>query len=237
MIKEALEFLLSLHNVETFNFNGHDYTSRQLARVKEDEPTVFSTKTLASLVELILKEHTHGSLNDLIIHVESPTKVNVHTTLRGHLDRFSLYSAVAELPQTRLGSFLDLEEMNIMLKSTFVETEIRDKLIQLLGNIQEENVQTTTDDGFSQKVVAKTGIATVGNVVLPPIVKLTPFRTFIEVEQPGSEFLLRLRNGGQAALFEADGGAWKMAARKNIKLYFEEALKDLVESGKVIVTE
>lgn len=237
MIKEALQYLLSLRDVEQFQFNGHEYTNKQLVQVPEDKPSVFSTKTLASLVELIVKESSHGRLNDLIVHVESPTKVNVVTTLRGDFERYNLYSAVAELPRIPLDNYMDLEAMNILLKSAFVPTEMRDGLIQTLGSVKEEAVRTSSDDGISQSVVAKTGIGVVGNVTLPPIVKLAPFRTFIEVEQPEGEFLLRLRKGPDAALFEADGGAWKLQARKNIKQYFETALADLITQGKVVVTE
>jgi hypothetical protein len=237
MIEKALKYIMGFRDTEITEHNGFKYSSRILNQMPEDEPKIFSTKTLASLVELINKEHSHGALNDLVIHVDSPTKVSVYTTLRDHLDRFSLYSAVAELPNITLDRYLDLEGMNIMLKSTFIDTEAKDKLITLLGNIQEEDIQTTTDDGFSQKVVAKTGIATVSKVTINPIVKLAPFRTFIEVAQPESEFLLRLRKGPEAALFEADGGAWKLQARKNIKAYFEANLVDLISQGRVIVTE
>lgn len=38
-------------------------------------------------------------------------------------------------------------------------------------------------------------------------------------------------------MFEADGGAWKIQARKNIKEYFLDKLADLVALGTVIVTE
>ena len=237
MIRAAFEYLRGLKDTEITEHNGFRYVNRQLNKLPEDEPAVFSTKTLASIVELINKEHSHGSLNDLVIHIDSPTKVNVYTALRDHLNRFNLYTAVAELPKVTLDNYLELEAMNIMLKSTFIDTEAKDKLIALLGNIQEEDIQITTDDGFSQKVVAKTGIATVSKVTVNPIVKLAPYRTFIEVAQPESEFLLRLQKGPKAALFEADGGAWKLQARKNIKAYFEAELAELWQCGKVIITE
>lgn len=133
--------------------------------------------------------------------------------------------------------FLEIEKVIILLKSAFVATESRDKLIAVLGNIMEENIQNTSDDGISQKVVAKTGIATKANVIIEPIISLVPYRTFLEVDQPEGEFLLRLHNGPEAALFEADGGAWKIEARRNIKLCFETALADLIEQGQVVVTE
>lgn len=238
MNKEALQYLIEkLAPVETFKHDGIEYTSKPVYKISEVSPEAFATKSLAGIVQLIMKEHKHYRLNNLIIHVEEPTNVEVYSVLREDLGRFQLYSAVADLPGQRLGQYMDLEEAIIRLKSTFVQTETRDELIKLLGNIKEENVRTSSDDGISQTVAAKTGIATISNVTLPPIIKLAPYRTFIEVEQPEGEFLLRLRNGPSAALFEADGGAWKIQARKNIKEYFLDNLEDLVLEGTVIVTE
>lgn len=235
--RDGLEYLLSLQEHDTAIFDGLQYTTKPFFRVPEVSPKAFVTKSLASIVELITQEFTHSRLNSLIIHVAEPTEVHVHSMLRADLGRFHIYSAVADLPAQNFGRYTDLETAIIRLKSTFVQTETRDELIKLLGNIKEEAVKTNSDDGVSQTVTAKTGIATVSNVTLPPIIKLAPYRTFIEVEQPEGEFLLRLQNGPQAALFEADGGAWKIQARKNIKNYFLDKLDDLVTLGTIIVTE
>lgn len=235
--KEAIEFLMSFRDTEIIEHNGIKYSPRSLRKVPEVHPEAFSTKTLASLVELILAEADHPRLDDLVVHVESPTTVHVFSVLRNDFERFHLYTASAELPRVQLGSFLELEEMLIMLKSTFVQSETRDKLISLLGNIKEESVKTSSDDGISQTVTAKVGIASLGNVTLPPVVPLAPYRTFVEVEQPEGEFLLRLRNGPVVALFEADGGAWELQARTSIKKFFEEQLADLIGDGRLAVTE
>ena len=237
MIEKALRYFNSFRDIQVIPHNGLSYTNDKIYQMPEDAPTVFSTKTLASLVELILKEHSHGSLNDLIVHVDSPTRVNVHTVLRGHLDRFNLYSATAELPRITLDSYLDLEAMNILLKSAFVQNGTRDQLIKVLSQVVEDAIKTSADDGMAQEVTVKTGIRTLAKMEMPTIVKLAPYRTFVEVAQPEGEFLLRMRKGPEAALFEADGGAWKLAARKNIKQYFGVALADLIAAGKVIVTE
>ena len=237
MIEKALRYINSFRDIQVIPHNNLSFTNDKLYQLPEDAPAVFGTKTLASLVELILKEHSHNSLNDLIIHVDSPTRVNIHTVLRDHLDRFNLYSAVAELPKITFDNYLDLEAMNIMLKSAFVQNETRDTLIQVLSRVVEDAIKTSADDGMAQEVTVKTGIRTLAKMEMPTIVKLAPYRTFIEVEQPEGEFLLRLRKGPDAALFEADGGAWKLQARKNIKQYFETNLADLILQGKVIVTE
>lgn len=49
-----------------------------------------------------------------------------------------------------------------------------------------------------------------------------------KIEQPASQFIFRMREGGNgnitSALIEADGGAWKIKARESIKKYLEEKL-------------
>jgi hypothetical protein len=39
------------------------------------------------------------------------------------------------------------------------------------------------------------------------------------VEQPESKFVLRIKDGPQIALFEADGGEWRLAAMLRIKKF------------------
>ena len=73
------------------------------------------------------------------------------------------------------------------------------------------------------------------NVEINPRVKLQPFRTFLEVAQPESEYLLRVDENGRIGLFEADGGVWKLEAKRNVKEYLAVELDDLVKSGQVVV--
>ncbi len=42
-----------------------------------------------------------------------------------------------------------------------------------------------------------------------------------------------MQNGPSCALFEADGGAWKLEAMNLIRHYFEEQLKTEIETGDV----
>ena len=43
------------------------------------------------------------------------------------------------------------------------------------------------------------------------------------------------RSASAPALYEADGGAWKLEAKRNIAAYLGEQLADLVERGSVVV--
>ncbi|MED2748846.1 hypothetical protein P4307_32370, partial [Brevibacillus porteri] len=129
----------------------------------------------------------------------------------------------------------DVENFNISLQSAFVPNSDRDLMLKLVGNVKEEAVNTIGDDGVSQSVVAKMGVATVGNVKVPNPVLLKPYRTFVEVEQPESNFIFRMRKGPECALFEADGGAWKLEAIDNIKEYLTAELAEEIESKKVFI--
>ena len=40
---------------------------------------------------------------------------------------------------------------------------------------------------------------------------------------------------GCIGMFPADGGVWKLEATRNVAGYFEKELKDLIESGQVVV--
>lgn len=72
---------------------------------------------------------------------------------------------------------------------------------------------------------------------IKPRVMLRPFRTFLEVEQPESEFLLRVDPDEGIGFFEADGGIWKLEAKKNIADYFLKNMGDLIDAGKVVVMQ
>lgn len=69
-----------------------------------------------------------------------------------------------------------------------------------------------------------------------PIVTLAPYRTFQEVEQPVSQFVFRVDNKRNVTLAEADGGMWKLDARRTVKQYLCGQLADEIASGRVIVT-
>lgn len=110
-----------------------------------------------------------------------------------------------------------------------------DYLLDLLSRINKENGVTTRDNSVSQEVEARQGISLKALVQVKPRISMRPYRTFLEVEQPESEFILRLDEDGNVGLFEADGGMWKMQAKASIVAYFEEKLADEISAGKVIV--
>lgn len=106
--------------------------------------------------------------------------------------------------------------------------------VEGLRLLRTEPKVTYNDNGIATSVVTKTGVALQTNESIRPIVSLRPYRTFQEVEQPASQFLIRINERG--ILFtEADGGMWKLKARETVKAYFEERLSDEISNGSVVV--
>lgn len=100
-------------------------------------------------------------------------------------------------------------------------------MLKVTGNIKEEVVKNVGDDGVSQSVVMKSGIASVTEAIVPNIVQLAPYRTFTEIDQPTSDFVFRMRTGVEVALYEADGGAWRNKAMQDIKTYLQSELEGI----------
>jgi hypothetical protein len=230
--KEALEYLVNLGINENpiVQVEGKPYSVKQLVPVKEIGPAALEFNFLDSLITYIQKGIDFEDA-DLIIEIKNPTEIALHTQIIGNFnERLTPVICSALVSAFPWGKFTSPEEFIIMAQSRFVETEDLAKIRAIVGNVKTEEVLGFSDDGVSQQVTAKSGIARVENVVLPPRVKLAPYRTFIEVEQPESEFVFRAKKSDSLpyfALFEADGGAWRIEAMKRIKAYLEANLQGI----------
>lgn len=234
MLKDFVQYLLDLKRPEVVEALGNTYSTRSLHRLNvEHDVNTIEIQSLSGLVDYIRSNFDHE--RSVMIHVESPTKVNVFDALNDVNDRRIYIRAKALLPDIRFEQFMSREAFNIMLQACFVNNETKEKVLKVISSIVEENSVTQNDDGVTQRVTAKQGVATVGFENVPNPVSLKPFRTFVEVTQPESDFILRLREGGQVALFEADGGAWELNAMHGIKEYFIEQLADLIKEKKVTI--
>jgi hypothetical protein len=226
MIKSALEFLMNAGRPEVVEIDGHNYTTQKVSLVVEPSPAKITTSTLTGLVDYVKVnvDKIPDMEQDMLIHVVSENCVRLMSCLKSDAERDCYLECNAKTPRLSLDTYLEPEKFNVMMQSCFLDDGDRSKILGVVSNIKEENVRNTSDDGISQTVVAKVGVASSGYVPVPNPVTLVPFRTFIEVEQPESKFVLRIKDGPQIALFEADGGEWRLAAMLRIKKYLQEAL-------------
>lgn len=228
-LKEAMQYLVKKgeDNQIFKEIDGQTYTNLSLSMIQVPKPGALVTTTLTSLVDYIKSGYDEKASANLIVHVKSPNEVILYSELRKDKIRETYLNCQALIPSVHFGRYLDIEDFNIMLQSNFVRTDETADVLRIVGNVKETVEVNSVDDGVSQTAVVKTGVASVGKAILPEQVELAPYRTFPEIQQPTSTFILRLQKGPAAALFEADGGAWRNKAMESIKVYLTEQLGDI----------
>lgn len=232
MIEKALRYLNSLAIPYIEQVNGDTYSDKPLHRIYHNpKAEKIKVNTLSSLLEYI-NSGIDTMAGKMIIHIQSPTRVELYSCLDDEREREYIAVAEARVPSFLFGEFIGHEAFCINLQSKFIEPTETDKdlLLKFAGTVESGTVAEYGDDGVTQKATVKNGIASKEDAIVPNPVFLVPFRTFVEVDQPGSEFIFRMKDdqykGVQCALFEADGNAWELSAIENIRRYIQEQLKD-----------
>lgn len=201
--------------------------------IEDPLPEPLVIHTLTGLVDYI-KVQTAAELDNeqFFVHVERHDEVSVVSNLNlfdANRKAF-VHVVLPEYDGFPFGRWLDLESFIIQLQAKFELDPTVNKVLQLFSNIKEEAIRVSQDDGISQTVTAKSGVARVEEVEVPNPVALRPYRTFLEIEQPTSPFVLRMRKDNNdvlmAALFEADGGKWRLDAIKSIRDYLGGQLSE-----------
>lgn len=232
MLKSFIQYIVGLSAPIVQEINGETYSDKTLHRIQHiPYADSIGMNTLSSLIEYI-KSGVDTFSGKMIIHVKSPTQVSMYSALDVERNREEIVEVRANVPEFRFNSFDGHESFVIGVQSKFVDDPATDKalLLKFAGTVEAGSVSEYGDDGISQKATVKTGIASKGDAIIPSPARLKPFRTFIEVDQPVSSFVFRMKDdrcgGVQCALFEADGGAWKISAMEAIKEYLIKELED-----------
>jgi len=224
MLKALLDRVLELSEIRTFKLGDLTFTNAtSFSRIRTPEqipPQTFVINNLKGLMDYTcqLEQYSKG----LFFAVKSPTEVSLMSSIDPENDnvQFTFATAIMQMDNYKFNVYQELEFFIIDLLSRFEPNKDRDNVIEKLSHLANEHVIQNTDDKFSQSLQIKTGLTTKANVIVENPITLQPFRTFREVNQPESKFILRYRNKGntiEAALFEGDGGQWKLDAIKNIK--------------------
>lgn len=237
MIKEALQYIIGLQQPRVQNIEGRNYYFFNGTPVPINECLSCESleiSTLTSLVDYIKysmdEDFTGFDRPKMIVHVESETEVRLVSVFNSDMARWEIAKVKARIPVISLNEFVGQEKFIIQMQSMFMDTPDKAVVLQVAGNVEDKTIANYGDDGISQKATIKTGLANVEDVIVPNPIKLRPFRTFHEVDQPEIEFVFRMKNGANGvncALFEADGGAWKFHAVHSIAEYLKKELKDM----------
>jgi len=244
---EAVNEITKLAQRQTFEINGKFFSLTDLRQVDTQPiPAALRVSTLTAL-----KDYLEADIDNLsmrvgeedvrveemmpekrMLHVESPTAVELIGPVQGDWNKRIVWVRAQreEVGALKFGEYLDHETFMIGLLTQFEPTKDLAEVLRVIGTMKAESVNTSADDGMSQTVSARRGVALAENIKVPSPVMLRPYRTFREFDQPESPFIFRLRNTEgmpECALFDASGAAWKTAAVESIRKWLAENIKDV----------
>lgn len=232
-----------------------DTTTPFLAKVKDADFLISNDGKATQVLPAIehpdtLGLHSLDALIKMVVTELKPTAGNpVYITIPDHLTvrcfaqpdagkryhrQFFYEVKATDVPGWDTKVQLGFEEAQIALRTRFQETEDTIYAMKLLSDICTGAKVIYNDNGIATTITTQKGVALQGSAQIKPIVSLKPFRTFQEVAQPESIFLIRVNDRG-ISFTEADGGMWKLHARETVKAHLESALVELVNEGAVVV--
>lgn len=212
---KAGEPVISVDDRKYFNVPGQ----KPAPVLEPKEPTAFFS-TLTGLLGWANDQQEDKS--ECYFVVTKSNEVRLFSILHGAFqqrDTLAIASHVAD--RFSVGQFMPTEEFIIAALTRFAPNEELIDLLRILGNVKDEAVRTQTDDGISQTVVAREGIATVGNVTLPNPVYLKPYCVFPEIDPPLVPLVFRGQKGPQWALFDTSNAQWEIEAKKRTVAFIE----------------
>ena len=217
---------------------GDHYYSRDnlnlVIEADELSPDCFNSNSLCAITEYINKNVNPVEADSgrrYIIHVDSPTKVILKREQNGIKSTHELVLCEAIGGRFPFNQYILPEDFLIKLQSSFENDDKgnRNNLISIASNISNKMEDGIVDDGISQTVTVKKGVALKTRETIVNPIALIPYRTFTEVQQPVSPFVFRINAEGReprCALFDDNSGMWQIEAMENIRNYFRERFAD-----------
>lgn len=239
MLKELAQYITGLavdaEKTEVIEVNGETYING--TRLMPDTCNYKELNTLDAAIDFLHVTCRDGDFEYPLIVATTYWNIEVYSSLDKYKKRNCILSVSPETPRISFNNYMDLEEFIIQLQTCFVDTNNKRNLLELISSFVESEKLEVADNGISQTVTVEKGAAVKSKdaVEVNPFVKLAAYRTYTEVTQPETMYLLRVKQGNRIALYEADGGRWKLEAQKRVAGYLREGLSDLIEAGKVVV--
>lgn len=241
MLKEFIEHIQKTTQPLITTVDGSTYVVNAAGGVCELRPTIDHPDTLVlhSLDALVKLVKTEAVRAETPLYITVPDHKTVCCFGSPQVDkryhRQDYYEAQAtDVPGWGEKVQLGFEEAQIALRTRFQETPDTFYAMKLLSDICCGAKVVYNDNGIATTVTTSKGVALQTNEQIRPIVKLNPYRTFQEVEQPESIFLIRV-NDRTISFTEADGGMWKLKARQTVKAFLEDQLAELVSAEGVYI--
>lgn len=241
MIREAIEKIEAMTTPMIEEIDGTTYIVDRdgaYTQVKADLdlPESIALNSLDAVVTMV-KAEAKQYAKPVIVSIPSATKVTVFSLIGTNYrnQRCDFYNAYAtDVPGWEETVKLPFDQAAVALQTRFQDSVDKEYCLQLLSNITTGAKVTYNDTGVATTVVTQKGVSLQQNQTIKPLVRLRPYRTFQEVTQPEGLFLIRIDERG-ITFVEADGGMWKLEARRTVAEYLKEALAAEIDDGSVLV--
>jgi hypothetical protein len=242
MLAEFVSKILSLGIPNIHTVGGLEYSDKTLNLIYPPSPEAVKCSTLQGLIDLIDNDLDEVDTKRVLLHIASPAMVDLISKEADDCGRRRVWAKAGypELQTFPFGSWLDPEAFIISAQMQFQRVKVEkedgsfakdlDYVLSIASKITAEMSTENSDDGFAQRVAVKQGIALKAETILKPMVNLAPYRTFAEIDQVLSPFVFRARiqNGAaHLALYEGDGGRWKLGAAAAIKAWLTPKAGDV----------
>ena len=206
MIEAAIDYLINIGRQEEpfYELEGQ-YYDKNGRKVKNRVEDAITVKTLKGVVDFI------KSFEEQVFITITKDTVEVYMDYLNEYEERELLLRAENGNKNRFefGHFMDSSDFNIHIQANF------------------------EDDGTTQQVTVKQGVAMMGLAEVPNPVHLRPYSTFPDVVQPESKFIFRVKEGAKMGLFEVNDYQAYYKAIDSIKAYLEEELKELDYKIKV----
>jgi len=223
MIAQAIQKIIEISNGELKEVEGRICSTRELHPVLEPEVHAVRTTTLNGLVDYI-KGVSDFPRERVFLHVQHHNKVSLTTQVSGPFMQRQTF-AVAEMEELHhFGQWMPVSEFIPYIQAAFEYTSDKENLIKVLGNLKDGTVRVYEDDGISNVVTTKVGVARVGDAVIKNPVRLAPYVTFPEISQPHLDFVFRMKGGDepQCFLLMTRSQQWVLQTKINIGKWLKE---------------
>lgn len=236
MEAEAIQKIVDLAETRHRVIDGYTYSDKPLHRLYEDNIGMIPLKTLTGVVDFLEANIDGHDKTELFINIQAPGELVIfkkHDSKKKERDIIAgadCFTPAIYDDHGFLDNYQDIESALVGLRTRFENTPDREKIIKLLGNIVDKNEVETGDDGMTQSTVTRKGIAMREKEEVPLMLELIPYRTFPEIDQPSSWYIIRLRSGEQGvsvAIYEVKDNQWKVKAMQRIKDYLADKIKEV----------
>lgn len=238
MLSNAIDKVLTIARqpAAIFTIDGYDHidTGREVRLFTPPVAGSLTVKTLDGFVGLLEQDfETFGADGvNAIVQVKDHTSVRVIGRTSDRFGRRREFFSADYLAPDRTFAFNQYQSQEnfiIGMRTAFVQTPAVDELVKTIGNLASQAEVRQEDDGMTQTATTKAGVVLKGEKTINPRVGLQPYRTFLEVEQPTSDYIVRLKvaevGTPSIALFDADAGFWKLEAMDRIQKWLQQRIK------------